>query len=370
MTLQPHFTDIISRYIQAGYLPGAVAAVADKNNLLALEAHGVSDLATKAPMTTDSVVWIASMTKPMTATAGIMLVDDGKLDMNAPVEKYIPEFKSPWVILGGDEDVQLRRRAKNTMLVRHLLAHTAGFPSVSPLEPWKQDVFPLDFLTRLYAATSLQSEPGTKYQYSNPGLNTFGRIIEVVSGMPYDQFMKTRILDPLGMSDTSFVLSPAQAKRLVTIYLANQETKSLEPIECGYLTSPLTNPARHAFPGGGYYSTAGDMIKFGQLLLNKGTVNGKRLFKEETLKHFTTVAPDPGSSPDYGLGFALIRENQNLPHGDGFGHGGAYQTNLTIHPTSGLVTVWIVQLAGALGDIGTAMPSFRTAAVNKFCKPA
>ncbi len=368
MSSSKHFTDVISRYIEAGILPGAVLAVADKTSTLALEAHGVSDLASKAPMTTDSVVWIASMTKPMTATAGMMLVDEGKIDMDAPLAQYMPEFKNPWVILGGDEDVQMRRRAKNPMLVRHLLAHTAGFPNSSPLEPWKQDVLPLEFSVRLYAATSLLAEPGTKYTYSNPGLNTFGRLIEIVSGMPYEQFMKTRILDPLGMTDTSFVLSASQAKRLVTVYLAKPETQSLEAMECGYLTSPLTNPKRHAFPGGGYYSTAGDMLKFGQLLLNKGEFNGKRLFKEETLRRFTTSQPDAGSSPDYGLGFQLIRENHNLPNSDGFGHGGAYQTNLAVHPTSGVVTVYFVQLAGGLGDIATAMPSFRSAAVKKFGK--
>jgi CubicO group peptidase (beta-lactamase class C family) len=368
MSQQSHFGDVLAPYLASGVLPGAVLAVADGSKLLANEAHGFSNVAGKAPMTIDSVGWIASMTKPMTATAGMMLVDDGKLDMDAPLSQYLPEFKNPWVILGGDDDVQMRRRAKQPIIVRQLLAHTAGFPNTSPIEPWKQDVLPLHFSSQLYAGTALISEPGTRYTYSNPGINTFGRLIEVVSAMPYEQFMKTRILDPLGMSNTSFVLSEAQAKNLMTIYLANQETKALQPIDCGYLTSPLTNPARHPFPGGGYYSTASDMIKFGQLLLNKGVVNGKRLFKEETLAKFLTKPVDPGADPNYALGFGLVRENHNLPYNDGFGHGGAYQTNLNIHPTSGLVTIYHVQLAGQLGNVGEAFPAFRLAAIKKFGK--
>jgi CubicO group peptidase (beta-lactamase class C family) len=368
MPTQKLFTDAVARHMQAGHLPGAVLGVADKASILAIETHGVSDLATQTPMTPDSVFWIASMTKPMTATAGMILVDEGKLDMEAPLSQYLPEFKNPWVILGGDDDVQMRRRAKNPILVRQLLSHTAGFPNVSPIEPWKQDTFPLNVTQYLYAATALTAEPGTKYTYSNPGLNTFGRLIEVVSGIPYDQFMKTRLLDPLGMSNTSFVLSPQQLKNLVTVYFANQQTKSLVPMECGYLTYPLTNPDRHPFPGGGYYSTAADMLKFGQLLLNKGTFNGKQFFTEKTLKFFTTRSTDPGADANYALGFGLIRENHYLPYDDGFGHGGAYQTHLTVHPTAGLVTVYLVQLAGVLADANMAMPAFRTAAVKQFGK--
>ena len=187
----PHLTDSLQPFVDSHTLAGAVVLVADRDKVLDLEAVGYADVAAKTPMKTDDLFWIASMSKPMTAAAFMMLVDEGKVKLDDPVEKYLPEFKDQWVIAEQDKDHMLLKRPTHPITVRNILSHTSGLPFTSAMETPTLDLLPLRDAVRSYAMTPLQFEPDSKYQYSNAGINTAGRIIEVVSGMPYEEFLRT-----------------------------------------------------------------------------------------------------------------------------------------------------------------------------------
>ena len=179
-------------------------------------------------MKTDALFWIASMSKPMTATALMMLVDEGKVKLDDPVEKYLPEFKGQWMIAEQDKDHMLLKRPKHPITVRNIRRHTSGLRPTSVMETPTLDLLPLRDAVRSYAMTPLQFDPGSQYQYSNAGINTAGRIIEVVSGMPYEEFMQKRLFDPLGMKDTTFWPTEEQVKRLAKSYKPGKDNKGLE----------------------------------------------------------------------------------------------------------------------------------------------
>ncbi len=158
----------------------------------------------------------------------MMLVDEGKLNLNDPVEKYLPEFRGQWLIAEQDRAHQKLTPPAHPITVREILSHTSGLPFSSPMENPTLDGLPLQTAVRSYAMSPLQYEPGTKYQYANAGINTAGRIIEVLSGMPYEQFLQTRLFDPLGMKDTTFWPTKAQLPRLAKSYKPNGDKTDLE----------------------------------------------------------------------------------------------------------------------------------------------
>jgi CubicO group peptidase (beta-lactamase class C family) len=219
-------------------------------------------------------------------------------------------------------------------LLRNILSHTSGIVPRSPLEP-EIDILELRDNVRVYPLVGLHFEPGEKYEYSNGGINTAGRIIEVLSGMKYEDFMQRRLFDPLGMKDTTFWPDENQVKRLAKSYKANPEKGGLEETTIDQLTYPLTNRRRGACPAGGLFSTASDCARFCQMLLNGGTAGAKRLISEASVKQMTSRQTPRTVKNRYGFGLQITD--------DGFGHGGAYATNMSIDPTRGLVTVWMVQ---------------------------
>jgi CubicO group peptidase (beta-lactamase class C family) len=195
-------------------LAGAVMLVADKEQVLAAEAVGWADIAGEKPMQTDSIFWIASQSKPITASALMMLVDEGKVNVNDPVEKYLPEFQGQMVVVEKDAEHVLLRRPQHPITVKNVLSHTSGLPFKSALEEPTLDLFSLVARVRSYAMTPLDFEPDSKYQYSNAGINTAARIIEVVEDMPFEQFLDERLFQPLGMRDTTFWPSEEQVARI------------------------------------------------------------------------------------------------------------------------------------------------------------
>ena len=199
-------------------LAGAVTLVADKDKILSQNAVGYADIAASKPMTTDALFWIASQSKPITATALMMLVDEGKVALDDPVEKYLPEFHHQWLTVEHDNAHILLKQPKRPITVRDILSHTSGLPFTSAAEQPTLDLLPLRVGVLSYAMTPLVFEPGSKYQYSNAGINTAGRIIEVESGMPYEEFLETRLFRPLGMNDTTFWPSSEQVSRLAKSY--------------------------------------------------------------------------------------------------------------------------------------------------------
>lgn len=357
--------------MDAGTLAGAVVLVADKERVLAMESVGYADIASQVAMSADAVFWIASTTKPMTATALMMLVDEEKVDLAAPVEQYLPEFAGQMLIAEQDEQHSVLRRPARPITVADVLSHTSWLPFMSRVER-VIDGRPLREAVVSYAMTPLASEPGTKYQYSNAGINTAGRIIEVVSGVPYEHFMQARLFSPLGMSDTTFFPDGRQIKRLARSYKAGPSNVGLEETPIGQFTLPLTMAGRYACPAGGLFSTAADVARFGRMILNGGLLDGRRYVSEAAVAQMTStqtgmLLSKDGDETGYGFGFATARRsNGRAPAGE-CGHGGAYGNDLSIDPDRGLVRVWMVQHASYPNDGGKLVKAaFMEAVAAKF----
>lgn len=272
---------LLQPFVQKHELAGAVALVADKDKLLSVEAVGFADVAKGRAMKTDSVFWIASQSKPMTATAVMMLVDEGKIALDDPVEKYLPEFRGQRVVVEKDDNHTLLQKPAHPITIREVLSHMSGLPFKSAIEEPTLDGLPLAAAVRSYAMTPLQTEPGTHYQYSNAGINTAARIIEVVAGVKYEDFMQRRLFGPLGMKDTTFWPSEAQARRVASSYRPDAGKTNLVEFPIDQLIYPLTDRTRRfPMPAGGLFSTARDTALFCRMLLNGGELNGRRYLSE------------------------------------------------------------------------------------------
>jgi CubicO group peptidase (beta-lactamase class C family) len=289
----------------------------------------------------------------------MMLVDEGKANLDDPVEKYLPEFKGQMLAVERDSEHILLRQPAHPITVREILSHTSGLPFSSPMEQPTLDGLPLRDAVRSYALTPLQFPPGAKYQYSNAGINTVGRLIEVLSGMPYEMFMEVRLFQPLAMKDTTFWPSEKQVQRLAKSYRPNRQKTDLEATMVTQLHYPLADRRnRYPIPAGGLFSTAGDTRKFCQMILNGGVSNGRRLLSEDAVRQMTRKQTGPDLKESYGLGFSVSS--------DSCGHGGAYATNMTIDRKRGLILIWMVQHAGFPGNGGKSQDAFRQAALAAF----
>ncbi|HVX12087.1 MAG TPA: serine hydrolase domain-containing protein [Pirellulales bacterium] len=345
---------VLQTAVENHSIAGAVVLVADKDDILCIESAGAADVATDRPMQADSLFWIASQSKPITATALMILVDEGKVKLDDPVEKYLPEFKKVWLAAEQDSERLLLKKPGHPITVRNILSHTSGLPFKSALEEPTLDLLPLVVAARSYAMTPLDFEPDSSYRYSNAGINTAGRIIEVVSGLPYEQFLDERLFKPLAMKDTTFWPNEEQLTRLAKSYRLNAEKNGLEEVDIGQLFYPLNDRRRQPMPAGGLFSTARDVARFCQMVLNGGVRDGKRYLSEVAIKEMTRRQTPPSLKESYGLGWSV--------GGDGsYGHGGAHATNMSIDPARGLITVFMVQAAG-LPDVGKVNGEFSAAA--------
>ncbi len=350
---------VLQPFVDKHELAGAVTLVATKEKILSLEAVGWADIAARRPMRTDCLFWIASQSKPITAAALMMLVDEGKVNVDDPVEKYLPEFKGQMVVAEKDDKHMLLQKPAHPITVKNILSHTSGLPFKSPIEEPTLDLFPLALRVRSYAMLPLQFEPDTKYLYSNAGINTVGRIIEVVSGMSYEEFLDKRLFKPLGMKDTTFWPTERQLRRLAKCYKPDAARTNLVETPISQLKYPLTAADRQPMPAGGLFSTASDLVRFCQMILNDGEFQGKRYLSEAAVKQMTSRQTPPSLKESYGFGWSV--------GGDGsFGHGGACATNMTLDRNQGLIFIWMVQHAGFPGDGKNAQGVFKTDAVRKF----
>jgi len=330
--------EALQTFVDNHTIAGAVTLVADRDKVLRLETVGYADLAAKQPMGPDNLFWIASMTKPVTAAAVLMLQDQGKLSVDDPVAKYLPELAR--LKTAGGKPAKLS--------LRHLLTHTSGMSEATPEE--SKAARTLADLIPCYAEKSLQFEPGTKWQYCQSGINSLGRIVEVVSGQSFPDFLQKRLFEPLGMKDTTFYPTKAQIARLAKSYKA--EDGKLEEADIFILEGH--DPAAHdRYPAanGGLFSTAGDYGRFCRMLLNLGTLGGKRYLKPESVKLMSTIQTGElktgfTEGNGWGLGCCVVRNPQGvtavLSPGT-FGHGGAYGTQAWIDPARQAIYVLMVQ---------------------------
>jgi len=263
-------------------IPGVVAIAANSKEVIYQGAYGKRDLSKDDAMTTDSVFWIASMSKAITAAAGMQLVEQGKLSLDAPIGKLLPDLASPQVLEGFDAKGEPNLRpAKNPITLRHLMTHTAGFA----YDMWNGDI--VKYLEKTGTPgvisckndalkTPLMTDPGTRWEYGT-NIDFVGKAVEAVSGKRLDAYLRENLFTPLGMTDTAFKIGDSQRKRLVAMHQRNADG-SLAPIPF-----ELEQDPEFHMGGGGLYGTAGDYIKFTQMILNQGRGNGNQVLKPETV---------------------------------------------------------------------------------------
>lgn len=345
--------------IAAKEIAGAVTLVEDKEKVLHLGTNGSSDLEKKTPMAKDAIFWIASMTKPVTGTAVMMMQEAGKLSVEDPVSKYLPEFK----------DLKDAEGKPVTITIKQCLTHSAGLEEVRG--PELAGVVTLKDLMPKIVAKPVKFAPGSKWEYCQTGINTAARVVEVVSGEEFPSFLETHLFSPLGMKDTTFYPTEAQAARIATSY-RRTDAGELEKAGLMHLgDKPVTSKDRYPMANGGLFSTAEDYGKFARMILRGGELGGRRYLKEESVKQMTTIQSEdlktgftPGNG--WGLGWCVIKEPQGVTAAVSpgtFGHGGAYGTQAWIDPVKGKAYVLLVQRANfANSDASVVREAFQNAA--------
>ncbi len=361
----PEVSQAMRAFVDDGTVAGVVTLVARGEQILHLEALGLRDREAQDPLRTDDLFWIASMTKPMTATALMILQDEGRLSVDDPVSKYLPEY--------AEVRLENGERPSQPVLIRHLLTHTAGLTALERRPP--PDTRSLEEQSRLMAARPLKWEPGTRWEYGW-GLQVVGRIIEVVSGQPYDVFMQQRIFDPLKMTRTTFHLTPELRMRLAQVYKLNESRTGLVPAEHRYVAAD-PEARQTPMPSGGLFSCAADVHRFYATILRGGEWNGTRIVSREAVQQMTTpqvgdltTGFTPGCT--WGLGWCLVRQPQGVTatlSPGSFGHGGAYGTQVWVDPVRGLVTVLMIQRSDLGNSDGSAIRQALHEAVARAVAP-
>jgi CubicO group peptidase (beta-lactamase class C family) len=356
----------LQKAIDDGEVPGAVAVVVTKDRVLDLEVVGLADVANKKPMRADTVFSIASMSKLITATAVLMLQDDGKLNVSDPVAKFIPEFAALKTPSG---------RPAN-LTIAQLMTHTSGLGE-APLEKiWEAHT--LDKVVPLFLAEPMQYEPGSKWKYTQSGINTACRIVEIASGMTFDEFVQKRIFDPLGMKGTTFYAMEKFPGRVAVSYEKNTNNGALE------INVPSIGFGTHYRPpmgNSGIFSTGPDYARFCQMLLGGGAFHSKRFLSPEAFKLMSTVQTgdlptgffqtkefdNHGTNYGWGIGACVLR----TPHEGAaamlspgtFGHGGAWGTQAWVDPVRGVAYVLMVQRVNyPMSDASQLRQDFQQAA--------
>lgn len=337
-------------FVDAGAIPGAVTLVQRKGVIAALDAVGYQDLETKAPMKTDTIFQIMSMTKPVTATGIMILMEQGLLTLNDLVERHLPEFRNLWVLEKEQNDHRELVKPTRPITIRDLLTHTAGIYRWLP--DWTDNFAsvlrkPLSEVVLLASQQPLEFQPGTRWQYSaSGGFAILGRIIEVVSGQPYEQFITERILQPLSMKDSFFFPPVDKRSRIASVYaLQNARLVNQNSLTGSLYREGMRNP----FPEGGLYSTAEDLARFYQMFLNGGVLDGRRILSRATVA-LMTANHTPGLNNSWGLGWSVVQGKSGsltLRSEGSFGHGGAFGTQGWIDPQRQLIGVFLVQRGGA-----------------------
>ena len=359
----------IEPFIDAGEISGAVTLVARGGEVVSFEAIGKSDLATGRAMEKGDLFWIASMTKPMAGAALMLLVEEGKVSVNDLVETHLPEFSDLWLIDEKSKDRMTLKRPSRKITILDVLTHTAGIPNVD--EPRGRTT--LAELVSQVSQRPLELEPGSRWKYSTAGSNVIGRIVEVVSGQRFEVFLQERFLNPLGMTNTTFFPTEWQAKRVAKSYLKNDETPELTETKVHFVKGDLWDTQRTVKPGGGLFSTAEDMRRFYQMLLDGGVYNGRRILSEESVRELTrTQSGDIKTGftdgMSWGLQFQVVKDPQGVTvmlNPGTFGHGGAYGTQSWADPVNQTIYILMIQRRGFRnGDNSPVRKAFQDAAFS------
>ncbi|HEY2880822.1 MAG TPA: serine hydrolase domain-containing protein, partial [Pirellulales bacterium] len=313
-------------------------------------------------------------TKPITAMGIMLLAEEGKLSIDDPVEKFLPEFKGQFVTELKTADTLTLKKPIRPITIRDLLTHTAGQPENPPglSDLMRKRNRTLAEVVGIDSQRPLDFEPGSKWKYSSAGMDTLGRIIEVLSGKSYEQFLDERIIQPLGLHDTAFYLSMQQQNRLAELCTIRDG----KLVTADAMAAVPTKKPRFPSPAGGLYSTAADLARLYSALLgqlNHGQLQGPRILSDESLKTMTKTQTgdlETGFTPgmSYGLGFAVVRNPQGITEmlsPGTFGHGGAYGTQAWLDPQKDVFYVLLIQRTGLRNSDASEMRlAFQTLAAK------
>ena len=331
---------VLMPYVTSGEVSGIVTIVAKGENILSVNNVGFQNIDKNKKMEPDALFWIASQSKPIAATAVMMLVEEGKLSLDEPITTYIPEFNRLVVARIWREGWQVEERLSKPITLRHLLSHTSGMQWVAELQGQakKIDVLPLQLSLYASTTTPLFFEPGERYNYSNQGINVAAAIIERVSGKPYFDFLQSRLFEPLGMKSATFWPADKDLEKLAVPYKKGSDGK-LEETTIDQLQYPLSDRTkRFAEAAGGLFCKPIDLVKFYQMIANKGVYKGKRYISESSIAEMGKKQTSIDIKDSYGLGWSVT---------DSFmGHGGAYGTDTKVYQKDGYVVMYFIQEQG------------------------
>lgn len=325
--------------VDKGNFAGVIAIVANGNSIRSLNCVGYQNISNKIKMNPNTLFWIASQSKPIAATAVMMLVEEGKLNLDQPIEKYLPELKRLVFVTKWSADFQEERKITQHITLRMLLSHTSGMKWIGCVQEKAGviDIVSLKTGVSVSAMTPLDVEPETEFRYSNQGINIAAAIVEKVSGMPYDEFLRMKLFEPLGMTNTTFWPSAEQQKRLAIPY--EKINGILQATTINQLQYPLDDRCkRFAEAAGGLFSTPRDLVRFYQMIANKGIYKGKRLLSENSIAEMGAKQTGNNISVSYGLGWFVSEEEMS--------HGGSYGTDTRLNKNNRLITMFFVQEKG------------------------
>ena len=341
--------DVLRPYVESGQLPGAIS-VFYKDGVQETCCIGYADVAARRPIKMNNVFMQCSQTKGFCGVTIAKLVEEGKISLDDPVSKYLPEFETLWVLDKEEDGIQTLHKAKNVLTVRMVLNHTGGFPFEASVK--RRDVrgggwsggAPLRQVACVAAASPIMFEPGTKTLYSNTGIDIGAAVVEVVTGMKWEQYLKENFLDPLGMKSTWFWPTDRQLKKQVEMYTCRENAPAEWMEENPWEQRPYNDSHVFASAGAGLWTTAEDQLKFYKMLMNLGVGdNGVRVLREETVKSILAVSTRPDGLGGYSLGLTAPVEDSD---GAWFGHGGAWGTNCMVNWHTKELKLWVVQLSG------------------------
>lgn len=357
--------EALQQYVDSGRLPGAISVLYN-NGIQETCCIGYADPRTKRPITMDDAFMQCSQTKGFCGVTIAKLVEEGKISLDDPVSKYLPEFSTLWVLDEKTDSTMTLHKAKNVLTVRMCLNHTGGFPFECSAK--RKDVrgggwsggAPIRQVASIAAESPVMFEPGTKALYSNTGIDIGAAVVETVTGMKWEKYLKETVLDPLGMKDTWFWPTDKQIENKIELFNIKEGQPSEWLEENPWEQRPYNDSHVFASAGAGLWSTANDQLKFYKMLMNLGVGdNGVRILKEETVKSILAVSTRPAGLGDYSLGLtAPVVDSEDA----WFGHGGAWGTNCVVNWHKKQLKLWVVQASSGKRFWGEAM----AAAAEKF----
>ena len=341
--------EALQPYVDKGELAGAIS-VFYKDGVQETSCVGYADVSQKRAIDLDNVFMQCSQTKGFCGVTIAKLAEEGKLSLDDPVSKYLPEFKELWIQDYEKDGVRVLRKAKNVLTIRMVLNHTGGFPF--EVSAKRNDVrgggwsggAPIRQIASIAAASPIMFEPGTKELYSNTGIDIGAAIVEVITGMKWEDYLKQEVLDPLGMKSTWFWPTDKQLKTKIELYETQKDAPAKWVEEMAWQQRPYNDSHVFASAGAGLWTTANDQLKFYKMLMNLGVGdNGVRILKEETVKNLLARTTRPDHLGGYSLGLTAPKEDKE---DSWFGHGGAWGTNCVVNWHKKQLRLWVVQHAG------------------------